>query len=536
MKDDFESKLRGTPLRQPPPELRAEIFSSLPTNPSPASHWREWLHAAHRAWLAFDVRKIRPLTAAVLVLVSLTTLVAAVVTGTNVRGRSAWEAYADDARARGVKITLSELLPPPIPDAENFAAIPLFTNLFSEDPAARETAAKVLELPPVESPARAASMGERRLLDLAAWQSAFVKSGDLAAASADPAADVLRGIGHRFGPALTQLAGAGRRPGAVFPVKWEDGIAALLPHLGVMQSAAKIHQLRTIAHLARGESGAAYEAFSDTLRLYRALEKEPTLIAGLVRASILQIAANAVWEGLVENRWPEAELAKIQRDLGGFDLLTDYRFGMSSERAFMNDALGKLRSSTQPAKDFLGTTPDPQEEFAFRAALFFPGVLTYNQLAINRWHDAKLARVDPQASRFYPSRAPDIMIEDATSSWPRAMFYCLFRTTAPTLDSLEKTYFSGHTTLQLTRLACALERSRMDAGAYPDTLGALVPKYIEALPHDVIDGEPLRYRRTDDGRFLLYAVGLNGTDDGGATGEKSNARDHLDWAWRWPAP
>jgi hypothetical protein len=40
---------------------------------------------------------------------------------------------------------------------------------------------------------------------------------------------------------------------------------------------------------------------------------------------------------------------------------------------------------------------------------------------------------------------------------------------------------------------------------FPHPLDALVPQFIEPLPRDLINGQPLIYHATDDGRFLLYA-------------------------------
>ena len=69
--------------------------------------------------------------------------------------------------------------------------------------------------------------------------------------------------------------------------------------------------------------------------------------------------------------------------------------------------------------------------------------------------------------------------------------------------------------IDLARVACALERYRLAHGEYPETLDALTPQFIEKLPHDIINGQPLHYRRTDDGKFVLYSVGWNEKDDGG---------------------
>lgn len=474
--------------------------------------------------------KIKPLVATGFVLASLATVLAAGFVGTNLRGRTAWEKYSAEAKERGVKMTLAEFVPASVPDAENFAAVPLFANLFSENEAIRNAAQKVLAIPKPDS-------AKTGITDLAAWQAAFVKNGDLPAAGADAAADVLQGIAAHCGPALAELAEAERRPHSVFPVKWEQGFYALLPHLGVIQNAASIHRLRVAAHLARRENAAAYAEFQGMLWLARALEKEPTLITGLVRVSVLKLAMGSVWEGIVQGRWESGDLANIQRDLAPFNLLVDYQFRLGSERAGLNDIMERIRSGQVPfpgPNDLGAMGADPAQQVALRATPLFSGVLTYNQLAINRYHDAALSGIDAEGARLRDSGIADEMLQEIERSPFKSVFYSLFRVTVPTIGSVEKTFLFAHTNLDLTRLACALERARVESGAYPETLAALVPKYIDALPHDVIDGQSLRYRRTDDGHFLLYSVGMDGKDDGGATGEKTNASDHLDWAWRWP--
>jgi hypothetical protein len=84
-------------------------------------------------------------------------------------------------------------------------------------------------------------------------------------------------------------------------------------------------------------------------------------------------------------------------------------------------------------------------------------------------------------------------------------------------------------------VACALERYRLTCGDYPENLEALAPRCAGRLPHDLIGGRPLRYRRGEHGTFVLYSVGWNGSDDGGrvcleATGQPSLREG--DWVWR----
>ena len=88
-------------------------------------------------------------------------------------------------------------------------------------------------------------------------------------------------------------------------------------------------------------------------------------------------------------------------------------------------------------------------------------------------------------------------------------------------------------------LACALERYHLVKGHYPEELNALVPRFVDVLPHDIINGQPLKYRHTNNGRFILYSVGWNEKDDGGVVASKTyqdKSQDVLqgDWVWQYP--
>jgi len=76
-----------------------------------------------------------------------------------------------------------------------------------------------------------------------------------------------------------------------------------------------------------------------------------------------------------------------------------------------------------------------------------------------------------------------------------------------------------------------LERFHLARAGYPDTLQALTPEYIAAVPNDIVSAAPYRYQRLGNGRYLLYSVGWDETDDQGREAEQ---RDQGDWVWRYP--
>jgi hypothetical protein len=58
------------------------------------------------------------------------------------------------------------------------------------------------------------------------------------------------------------------------------------------------------------------------------------------------------------------------------------------------------------------------------------------------------------------------------------------------------------------------------------------------LPKDALTGEPYKYRRADDGQFVLYSVGWNEKDDGGTVALSEDGSVDVrngDWVWEYPA-
>ena len=109
----------------------------------------------------------------------------------------------------------------------------------------------------------------------------------------------------------------------------------------------------------------------------------------------------------------------------------------------------------------------------------------------------------------------------------------------PALNAMQRKIASVQSSVDLARTAIALERYRLAHGEYPESLDALAPQFIAKVPHDVINGQPLKYRRTSDGQFVLYSVGWNEKDDGGVVVFEKGSTPSVDinqgdWVWRYP--
>lgn len=497
------------------------------------------------------------------------TLIAMFYAVENWRGRSAWNNFRQEWEARGVEFAADKILPPPIPAAENmYEAEPWKGFHFTKS----TDGSTKLENPEVQNETwfdctgphhREAPDGtdvfRAQSVNLAEWQ-AFYRGTNNQFVAADgaitnyfpiapspqtPAQDVLLAL-SRFEERYHQIQAAAQRPKARFWVNFEDGIGALFPHLAKFKSILQFLRLRSTALLADGQTDAAMNDVKLAFRLEDALSNEPILISHLVRISALHLSLSTVWEGLEQHRWTDAQLAAIEAELAGTDVLAGYHTSMAGERFFsiwcvdFLHRTGDFNAISGPAEPENYSLGD--QILAANGKIFLrlvpSGWFDQNKLSLARMHvDYILPLVDAEKQLVLPasSRRTAAAIDSL-----RPTPYDLFsRMLIPALERVAKKTAVSQTYVNLARVACALERYRLANGNYPETLEVLTPKYIAKLPHDVINGQPWKYRRMESA-FVLYSVGWNETDDGGAVvmTEGKNPRldqDQGDWVWTYAA-
>ena len=462
----------------------------------------------------------------------LVTLIVALYLEEKIRGRAAWRAYEIEARQRGVKLAFADYLPPKIPDAENFAAIPIFDAVFRASDAHEKTPNpfKLPEVADTKEPKFSEPLKQERI-DLAAWQKFFVEAKLLPAATDSAAADVLRAL-DTFAAPLAQLHAAGTRPHCRFPVNWEPPYSARLPHLEVLRAAARLDALRLSAHLALGQSAAACEDFRDGLSLATATREDPPVISGLVRIAIATMMESAVWNGLAGHQWAEPELGKIEADLARVDWLRDYLFAMGSERGGANSMTDMLIKDPSQLGAVMSLTTPPSRSFG---GSFYPtGWLYQSKVRSNHYFDEMFARIEP-GKRRYLGECPAPSSPEFIKGPAEKIRFIFFAIMAPALEGVGSRYVQTASVTDLARLACALERCRLARGAFPQALAELVPEFLPVLPVEIVNGEPYRYRRAEDGSFLLYSVGTDLRDDGGVSDPQASAAKQADWVWHYPA-
>ena len=253
-----------------------------------------------------------------------------------------------------------------------------------------------------------------------------------------------------------------------------------------------------------------------------------------------------MWEGLANRRWSADELRGIQDELRADDLLTDYVHAIRGERAlFLCRSLDPLRKggSMRDLFNFAGAASgNPSEAIVNRWADVYPrGWIAENEAATCLGYQRLITEaVNLKTRRVAPGRIFTTEKFRGTTTGitlPKTIMAGLVLLVCGSV--LEKTT-RAQAACDEAETACALERYFLVHGAYPENLDALVPESLDRVPADLIDGAPMRYRRTDDNRYLLYEVGWNERDDGGviawskpASNTESAKPDSKEGDWCW---
>ncbi len=485
------------------------------------------------------------------------------------RGWHAWNRYKRHWEAKGERFDPASFIPPPVPEDQNFALTPVVASCYEMyfdkaghavwprntnvvDRLAFELYRQRGQWPSPELKPALGNWQAGVITDLKAWQNYyrapneglnprfFTNTFPTAPQPQSPAQDVLLALG-KYGSTIEELRTASRLPYSRFPLEYdkEDPAAILLPHLAAMKRCSQVLELRAIAELQNGQSDNAFADVRLMLRLTESLSTEPMLISQLVRISLLDLTLQPIWEGLAQHKWSDAQLSELSSELAKLDFVADYRTSMRSEMIlFQGGIIGYLRR--HPGQlSYLGTgnvSGNGAGEILIRvipSGWFYQNQLNCARVMLDLYlpaADVTQRTISPQLAH----RADQVVMADLQGFKP----YHKAEALVQGLGKTAQKFALGQCSVDLARIACALERYRLAHGEFPEALDALVPTFLATLPHDVIGGGSLKYRRVDKERFLLYSVGWNEKDDGGTVALKDDGSldgANGDWVWQMPA-
>ena len=474
----------------------------------------------------------------------LATLIAILYAEEDWRGKRAWENYKHEWEAKGEKFDWQVFVPASVPDDQNFFTAPIFTNILNGKIVMNPWHSDGSPNLHGEKFGYVGAEGKAFLIDLKQFQESYrnptnaslAKEFPISPQPQTPAKDVLFAL-SKFDSDVEDLRQASQRPYASIPLNYADGfgsVSTLLPVLAELKRCTQLLQLRAVAELADGQNAKALDDVKLLLYLNNSLRDSPFLISHLVRIAIVAIGLQPIWEGFAEHKWSDEQLVALDTELGKLDFLADYEFAMRGERAF---AIASFENQRLTREIISG---QENGSLVTNKLTLMPSAFFYqNELAFAQMHEQWTLPLVDTNSRTISLEA---MRRADSAVHAEMKHYSLYKVQAlmvfPAVGKAVKKFAAIQASIDLARVACALERYRLAHGQYPETLDALAPQFIGQLPHDIINGQPLHYRRTEAGQFVLYSVGWNEKDDGGQiafTKGGSVDREKGDWVWQYPA-
>jgi hypothetical protein len=276
----------------------------------------------------------------------------------------------------------------------------------------------------------------------------------------------------------------------------------------------------------------------DTCRPIMEENKPMTLVGAMINVAVRGLYANQIDDGLRMHAWREPQLAALEEQLKQINILPPVKQSFEMEglltchalETFAPDRLVELLLNLdQPSGKH--TSWETCKRYIL-IKLFPLGWVYQNMAAGAKMHPNVFASLDPSSETIFLDKlaAYQSQVDALNAHWSPYTFAAL--RLAPNFSRACQTTAMNQTKVGQTLVACALERYHLAHGEYPETLDALMPQFIDKIPHDVIGGQPPHYRRSADGTFMLYSIGWSGRDNGGLVrGNSSYPYTNGDWVW-----
>jgi hypothetical protein len=462
--------------------------------------------------------------------------------------RAATESYIAELKAKGEPMELAQLIPPTLPPESNSADILLHAAAQFDPVENWQETNYANGMMPV-APGKA----------IVCWQQSEIHDED----GTNSWNNVMISVAHNV-QAFQLLRKIIDKPAFDFQVKYDLGAARLDDaqfEYSQTHGAADRLQTAVLADLHQGDAEKAVENLSTILALVKAERDERAVVAERNRMAIADIARAVTWEILQSPELTDQQLAGLQNQWNDLEFVKAGANALEMERITMEISIAKLRDSNSELRYYPGffwAKPDFEQSSEMAAYMFlwrywrsYPEemrCLKVYEVLINAMRTADTDGCFQNALLSEAAGLSKLGISQMDGPNGFLPFdyinpNSILSDSIAVAEEFPAGVLRAEVVKNLAVTAIAVKRYELKHGGYPENLSELTPDFLPSVPLDPVDGEPLHYRKNNQGTFLLYSVGPNGKDNGGDPSlEKSSKISSLWWLdplaldWVWPQP
>ncbi|MEN6424512.1 MAG: hypothetical protein ABFE13_04060 [Phycisphaerales bacterium] len=267
------------------------------------------------------------------------------------------------------------------------------------------------------------------------------------------------------------------------------------PHLSSLRSCVLLLRLADVHYAGRGDPNAVVTCVKDALSVGDSLQDEPLLMPYLVQQGCVSATIAGLEHALSWTGFTDSQLKDLDAAFAATSDKIDLVQAMTTERCYMIDC---VRDPSMLAGMGRGLV-------IFK----FPGIRSQGIIDIVDYMNACV-----EAAGLPPVQRVKRFGEIDGILYKSSILHVAAQMLVPAVARIEVLDSRARAHLDLAGTALAVERHRLATGNVPGQLADLVPKYMEQVPIDPFDGQPIRYRRTEPG-YVLWSVMDDGKDNGG---------------------
>jgi hypothetical protein len=287
------------------------------------------------------------------------------------------------------------------------------------------------------------------------------------------------------------------------------GAYTLLPHLSKLKALARIAVFESLLN-----TNEFVSEVSAVAGMARTLDAEPVLISKLVRIAMLNMAVADLENRLNHLSLSDEELSRLMVVFADSVKTNQMADGLIGERAMM---IPYFRMSWAEIRRLADSS---EENFANHSGPPLPGSQPiFLKMTGFFERDLRFYLQAMETNIFLAKKFPinvASITNAANQTWRNGehKYYILSMMLLPALESGIFREATGLAEIHMAQTALAVERFRLVKQGLPENLNQLIPEFLPAVPKDPCDGQPLRFRRLENG-YLIYSVGKDGQDNGG---------------------